>query len=203
MEELLMEMKELLLEIYNNIKLSDAIALLVSLGSFLLSIKSLRWSKKAHNTSINLTKQINSKEYQLNENLKETAVQIIAVVRSIDAKVALTLDNNKLSYGKDYKLEFSYEIKLLAGILSSPSYILFLKAIVDDELRYNMELYLQKLYIIISSKIEFDDYKKIRSWCLLILQQLDFYKIVDIKDPKLCEFIAKLSLMKGVLTKEY
>lgn len=202
-----MEMKELLLKIHNNIKLSDAIALfalLVSLGSFLLSIKSLRWSKKAHNTSINLTKQINSKEYQLKENLKETAVQIITVVRSIDAKAALALENEKSTNKEEYHIDYSNEINLLSKILSSPSYIIFLKDIKEDEKRYYMEYYLHRLVLKISSKIEVADFSKIRSWARLILQQLNYYKVAShINNPELCRLIDELCVMKGVMTKEF
>ena len=137
-----------------------------------------------------------------NEKLKEIVVQIITVVRSIDAKAAVALENEKLSCKQDYNMYYSYEIHLLSEVLSSPAYILFLKSIEDDEKRYYMECYLHKLVLKISSKIDADDFEKIRGLSHLILQQLNYYKVAKyIKDTELNKFIDELCVMKGIVTK--
>lgn len=196
-------MEAILLDIWDyicNITLSNVIAFC----ALLVSIYALHSSKKANEKSNALTKQINSKEYQLNENLKEMAVQIISVVRSVDAKAALALENEKTRGKRKYKIDYSYEINLLSKILSSPAYMLFLKAIEKDDNRLYIEYFMHRLVLIISSEIEFDDLQKIRNWSSAILDQLQYNKNIDyIKDDTLRKYIDDFCQMKGVLTREY
>lgn len=180
----------------------DIILILLTIISIIISIIALRKSKRAHKETINLTKKINSKKYQLNEDMYEVVVQIMSVVRAVNAKAYVVFEEGTSSHECDYTIDYSYEINLFSKILSSPGYLLLLKAIDDDKKRTKMESYLNKLVLSISSKIEFEDLPKIRRWSLFILQQLGYYKVIDIKDSTLCEFIGDLSEMKGILTEK-
>ena len=180
----------------------DIILILLTFFSIIISIIALCKSNRAHKETIKLTKKINSKKYQLNEDMYEVVVQIMSVVRAVNVKAYVVFEEGKSSQEIDYTIDYSYEINLFSKILSSPGYLLLLKAIDDDKKRAKMESYLNKLVLSISSKIKLEDLPKIRHWSLFILQQLNYYKVIDIKDSTLCEFIGNLSEMKGILTKE-
>ena len=185
-------------------ELKDIIMIILNFISIVISIFALYKSWKANKKHNELLKQINGTEFQLNEKLKEMAIQIIAVIRSVDAKAAMALKYEKLPNKEEYNIDYSYEMNLLSNILSSPAYILFLKSIEDDEKRGYMESYLHNLVLKLSSKIEVEDLEKIRNLSRLILQQINYYKVArHIKDTELNKFIGELSVMKGIMTTEY
>lgn len=74
-------------------ELKDILTLVGAAISIIISIIAMFRAHKANQKHNQLLKKLNSKEYQLNENLKETAVQIIAAVRAIDAKAAMAFEN--------------------------------------------------------------------------------------------------------------
>lgn len=195
-------MEAILLDIWNYIckmELKDFIAL----GALLVSLQSLYWSNKARERSNDLTRLINSKKYQLNENTIEMAVQIISAVRAVDGKAAVAIENEQFSHKANYKIDYSSEINLLSKIFFSPEFPLFLKAIKGDKERCEMECYLHKLALRISSIIEYDDLEKIRIWSDHILKQLKYYKDKDdIKDSTISDYITDLSEMKRILTEK-
>lgn len=89
------------------------------------------------------TKKVNSKEYQINEELKYSLMQIIASVRSIDARAAVASDINNSSLPQEIKANFdpgfSHELEIFNKLQSSPGYLLFLNSIESPEIRTDVE----------------------------------------------------------------
>lgn len=84
-----------------------------------------------------LTKKLSSKEYQINEDLKYSLLQVIASLRSIDCKAAYYLDiaRNYPGLMNHVKKDFSHEIENMTNLQMTPGYLLFLKSIKDSEAR--------------------------------------------------------------------
>ena len=138
--------------------------------SFVLSCYAIRISRKSNQTANNaneLAKMINSKEYQIYEDLKYQMIQVIAAVRAIDAKAAVALDIQNES-NQTYKPNFSLEIDILEKLQSSPGYLIFLNSIVNSDARTRIESTFRN----ISTKISFFDNKFIRDASHLLIKNI-------------------------------
>lgn len=146
------------------------LSLFVSILVFIYSIrkdkKDIIRAEKQHNTNVELSRQaeeltrkINSKEYQIYEDLKFSLLQVIASVRSIDAKAAVYLDNLRDQH-RENKLnqDFSQEIEIISKLQSTPGYLIFLHSIEDQESRTTIESIFRNL----SMQIDYFDCSSIR-----------------------------------------
>jgi len=106
---------------------------LVSLAAIVLSIIAYRESTKA-------ALKVSSKEHEMSENLKYMVLELIAVLRSIDAKAALGLSS-------DGKTDYTYEIRELQRLQSRPEFLLFLNSIENVEERCSIESLLSVLVL--------------------------------------------------------
>lgn len=104
---------------------------LVSLVAIVLSFISYRESTKT-----NL--RVNSKEYHIYEDLKYSLLQVIASVRSIDAKAAVAIDIEEET-GESYNPDYLLEIDIITKLQSSPGYLIFLNSIKDANARLSIE----------------------------------------------------------------
>lgn len=117
--------------------------------------KQQKKNEELSNQTYSLTQKINSKEYQIFEDLKESLMQVIASVRSIDAIAALYIDLENI--GIKPKRDFSLEIEIMKKLQTSPSYLIFLHSIEDNKARKEIEAsfrnFSDKIYLMNNSRI--------------------------------------------------
>ena len=99
--------------------------------------KQQKKNEELSNQTYLLTQKINSKEYQIFEDLKESLMQVIASVRAIDAKAAVYIDLKNI--GINPKRDFSLEIEIVKKLQTSPGYLIFLHSIEDNKARTEIE----------------------------------------------------------------
>lgn len=116
----------------------------LSLASFIVSVFALFASLativvtvRTNDKTNVLTERLNSKEYQISENLKFDLIELVAVLRAIDSKAmtALFVDN--------YEIDYSNELQMLKNIQTRPGYLVFLHSIESDRERKKVEIYVQ------------------------------------------------------------
>lgn len=121
-----------------------AIAIIVSVVSIIITLG-------INNITNDLTEKVNSKEFQMSENLKYEITEMITLLRSIDNKAKLY--RRASEDGRPLELEevdFSYELQSLRGMQLKPSYLIFLSSIdnefvknkVEEEIRLLTDYYL-------------------------------------------------------------
>ena len=131
--------------------------------------------------------KVNSKEYQMSENLKYEVLKMIADLRAIDAKAASPRVKGKVDY--------SEEISSLSRMQSSPGYLLLLHSIKDDKKRLDLE---ETIRFFTESR--FDD-NMIREWCHRIIEILKTSTCLEkALKMNLDELVLELCEMKGILT---
>lgn len=122
------------------------IAIIVSVVSLISTIiitvisndKTNQLTEQLNDKTNSLTERLNSKEYQMSENLKYEVMELVAILRAIDTKAAVSqLD--------DYKLDFDTEIQSLTKIQSSPGFIVYLHSIEKREERHTLERQIRQL----------------------------------------------------------
>lgn len=148
--------------------------------------------------SSKITAKVHSKEYQINEDLKYSILQVIATVRSIDAKAAVGLDIEKEhSHSIVFKPDYSLEMEMITKLQSSPGYLIFLNSIEDTKERFQIE----SLFRNISMRIENYDNFDIRRIAHMLMSHIE--KGINkklIKDENVYNQMTKLCKMEGVFT---
>lgn len=142
------------------------------------------------------SKKASKKEYQIYEDLKYQIMQVIAAVRSLDAKAAVALDIQKEG-NHIHKPDYSLEINIIEKVQSSPGYLIFLESIENPKERFQIESIFRNL----SSKISFFDNQYIREASHLLMRHIQ--RNVNkkaINDDKTYKQILMLCEMKGVFT---
>lgn len=173
---------------------------IITVISIIISIVAVYLSYNANKKHDKLTREINSADYQLKNNQKKEILELISVVRFINAKAIIAEENIKSKNKEEYVLDYTNEINRLSQLLESPSFVLFLKSFDDSQHKYYMESFIHRLLLKISSEIREEDYDKISSWSTLILQQIDFYKNFHIDDLEIPKIIGDLCKVDGLLT---
>lgn len=87
-----------------------------------------------------MSKKVNSKDYEISENLKYELMQLIAVLKSLDSKAAL-------SPGLNVKADYLPEINEISKLVISPSYLVFLRSIDNEKDRSWVDLNIHYLVI--------------------------------------------------------
>ena len=83
--------------------------------AIIVSVISLVITIYMNSQTVKLTKRLNSEEYQISEKLKYDLMQLIAVLKTINAKTYI-----------EGELDFSYELEELKRIQTTPGYHYFL-----------------------------------------------------------------------------
>jgi len=166
---------------------------LISLVAIVLSFISYRESSRT-----NL--MVNSKEYQIYEDLKYSILQVIASVRSIDAKAAVSIDIKKEYQGKlpeQFKPDYSLEIDIITKLQSSPGYLIFLNSIEDSKARIAIESIFRNL----SMKIDLFNDTFIRGAAHLLMKHIkENLNPKLINNKEVYNLILGLCDMEGVFT---
>ena len=168
---------------------------LFSLVAIIISVISIRDTSR-------LTKKINSKEYQINEEIKYSLFQVIASVRSIDARAAVALDilrnqNIPSHIKKNYDFGFSHELDIFNKLQSSPGYLLFLESIKNTEERFGVECAFRN----ISMKMPLYDYSKLREDTHLLMRLIKSNISEELRSKdRLYKTMYDLCEMEGVYT---
>lgn len=100
-----------------------------------------------------MNKKVNKKDYEISENLKYELMKLIAALRFMDAKAALTVHFKQ-------KMDYSREIDILADLQTSPGYLLFLKSIENDDERMLLDINM-KMLVIDGNTISKDDIRSL------------------------------------------
>lgn len=126
--------------------------------AIIVSIISLAISINMNSQTIKLTKRLNSEEYQISESLKYDLMQMIAILKTINAKTYIEGD-----------VDFSYELEAIKSIQSKPGYHYFLNRFDNVYNKKTIEygvLQLTDLLTAGASKVS------IKTMSLLILDEL-------------------------------
>lgn len=122
-------MKRLSFKTRNFQNVNTILTLVLTVFSLIALI--LSWISFSNSTRI--TEQVNSKEYQMSEDLKYEMLKVVADLKSIDSKASLEhLVKNKRAY-------YSIEIEDLTKLRTSPGYLFYLNSIESDETRFWLE----------------------------------------------------------------
>lgn len=184
-------------------------SLFVSIMVFLYTIwkdnKAAKRAESQHETNVELsmkaeelTKKINSKEYQIYEDLKYSLLQVIASVRSIDAKAAVYLDNLRDPH-RENKLnqDFSQEIEIISKLQSTPGYLIFLHSIEDSKSRTTIESIFRNL----SMQIGYFDCSSIRAATHMLMNHIkSSINPALINNDEIYDLMIDLCTMDGVFT---
>lgn len=104
----------------------------------IISALALVLSGLASYFSYKSTMKVNSKMYQMSEDMKYEVMELVAILRAIDTKAAVS----QLDY---YRIDYSEEIHALAKIQSSPGFIVYLHSIEDYDERHTLERQIRQL----------------------------------------------------------
>lgn len=161
--------------------LSTILTLILTIFSLVALIVSARASYKA----IETTEKVSSKEYQMTQNMKSDLVELVAALRSIDDKAAMSK-----SEWKEY--DFSSELKLLNDIQSRPGYQCVLYFLQNGSDRFEVENGLKTLSCVylVSNKASMTE---IRSQAERIMKVLDYHP--NIMSMEVIEFEKILQFM--------
>ena len=124
--------------------------------------------------SYKATMKVSSKEYEMSQNMKNDLVEMMAALRSIDDKAALS----KYEW-REY--DFTNEWQLLSDIQTRPGYLVFLYLLHNDSDRAEIEKGLKTLTgdYLVSKKASMTD---IRSQAERIMKVLDYHHDLTSKD---------------------
>ena len=132
--------------------------------------------------------KINSKEFEMAENIKYDIIHLIAVIRAIDAKVLLAPQ-------VDQTVDLTPEIGELAKIRMNPSYMYFLASINDEEDRFWVQLNTNMLVVTGSSYQIYE----IRLFCNRMLNLLkDYVDFDSANNVELNKLVPLICDMKGL-----
>lgn len=85
-----------------------------------------------------LTEKINSKEYQMSENLKYELLKVVADLKSIETKASI-------EHIMFMSMDYSKEVEDIKTLRTSPGYLLYLNSIGNEEYRQFLDLALLML----------------------------------------------------------
>lgn len=168
-------------------KTNAILTLVLTLFSLVALI--LSWSS-FHNSS-NITKKINSVEFQISKEVRYQMIELVCVLRSIDTKAATAPHILE-------KMDYSEERVLLSKIQRSPSYHTYLLSIKDkdDRLLFDMRIRLLSESLL---KSDSTSSYQIREWVHLILD--DFEKGTALEEVMRMDYdnmLVNLCIMEGV-----
>lgn len=173
------------------------VAIIALLYTIYIDRKNRKREEEQFKTNLELTSKINSKEYQIYEDLKYSLMQVIASIRSIDAKAAVAIDsiNNPFLRGK-YKPDFSFEIEVIKKMQSSPGYLIFLHSINDDKARFEVEAIFRNL----SEKLSYMKFNDIRESTHLLMKYIQNNLNKELMNDEVYKMMNEFCEMKGVFT---
>lgn len=169
------------------------IALLTTL-SIMVSIYAIYCSNNNSDKNNQLALRINSKEYQIKEEMKVHVIQILALLKIIIQKATLVQNNNKTD--KNYNQFFEHEANLLNQSLVNYGHILFLKSIDNEDRRLGIQNDLLNLLLSLQKVSTIDDVKNVGMITEYTLSQFEYYrKNAQINDADLCKVSEGLSTL--------
>jgi len=177
--------------------LSLFVAIIALLYTIYIDWKNRKREEKQFQTNLELTSKINSKEYQIYEDLKYSLMQVIASIRSIDAKAAVGIDSNNNPFLKEkHKPDFSFEIEIIKKMQSSPGYLIFLHSINDNKARFEVEAIFRNL----SEKLSLMDYSLIRESTHLLMKYIQNNLNKELMNDEVYKMMNEFCEMEGVFT---
>lgn len=126
-----------------NIKKHLTLGNMLSLIAIVVSIISIIISNNINIKANELTERVNSKEFEISENLKYELLKVVADLKSIESKAAL---EPLMAIDFDY----SKEAESIAKLRTSPGYLILLNSIEDEGDRMMLDANL----LMLSGKIE-------------------------------------------------
>ncbi len=90
----------------------------------------------------NLTKKVNSKEFQMSENLKYELLKMVADLKSIESKASI-------QHLMPEEMDYSKEMEDISNFRTSPGYLIYLNSLPNDDDRLMFDL---SLLLLTSSK---------------------------------------------------
>jgi len=113
----------------NKLKTSDWLAIL----AIIVSVASSIFTIVINNKTNDLTEKVNSKEYQMSENLKYELLKVVAELKSIESKATI---ERVLGIKQDY----SKEVEEIAAFRTSPGFLIYLQSIDNPKDRLSFDL---------------------------------------------------------------
>ena len=137
-----------------------------------------------------MNKKVNSKEYEMTENIKSELLRLIAVLRAIDAKACLVPHTKN-------EIDYTREIDEIAKIRTNPSFLYFLYSINNEEDRFWVQ-FNTNLLVVQANTMPTDSLRLFSNRMLKLLKKyvnFDAANEIDLKKliPDFCE-------MKGIAT---
>ena len=135
-----------------------------------------------------MNKKVNSKEFEITENIKYEILHLIAVLRAIDAKACLE------PHTKD-EINYSQELEEIAKIRTNPSFLYFLFTITKDDDRFWVQLNTNML-VVQGESMSHSDLRMYSNRMLKLLKIYIKFDAANEKDLKL--LIPAFCEMKGL-----
>ncbi len=133
-------------------------------------------------------KKVNSKDYEISENLKYELLKLIAALRALDAKACLSPHIKT-------EIDYSQEIKIISELRTSPGYLVFLHSINNDEDRFWVDFNIN-YFSAVGNSMAMEDIRLLSNRLIdLLKNNTNLEKVLKLK---VINLIKELCVMKGM-----